>query len=642
MKIHDLMERFNLGESTDTEFKLAAGGLPASLWETYSAMANTDGGVIFLGISDQGRVKGLKDIHRLQADLWNGLNNRQKVNTNLLSNEDATAAELDGKTILIVRVPRASRYQRPIYVGADPITGTYRRNFEGDYHCVADEVRRMLADASDIPADARILEGFSLDDLDTESLEQYRNRFSHRSPSHPWLSEDVTGLLEKLGAWRKDRKTGTKGLTVAGLLMFGKQTAIQDPDAMPQYHLDFREKLSDSPDSRWTDRLTPDGTWAGNLFQFHQRVLGLLTRDLKIPFKLQPDLFSQDQTPVHEAVREALVNALIHADYRGAGGVVIERFRDRIELSNPGPLLISFDQLLSGGLSECRNKSLQRMFQMIGGGEKAGSGVGKIRKGWQWRQWRSPGFREQVQPDRVLLVMPMVSLLPPESLASLHRRFGTRIDSLDARQTQALVTAQIEGSVTNARLQELSHDHPSDITGLLQGLAARGLLVQRGKKRGSYYRLSLGDVKKPEGSVEYLPGDSERLPGDSERLPGDSERLPGDSERLPGDSQQWDDGDWTDRTKKEGEQKILERLAAPVATSGKAPQWLVRQTIVELCRGRFLTLPELGALLKRHPTGLRQRHLKAMIAKGIIELKHPNEPNRPDQAYTTKDKTTRL
>ena len=195
----------------------------------------------------------------------------------------------------------------------------------------------MLADQAEEPADSRILDHFGIDDLDKPSLKQYRQRFAARSPdsslARHWTTE---AFMDKLGGWRKDRTTGQEGLTVAGLLMFGKDEAIRDPAAIPEYHLDYREKLSDDPSVRWTDRLTIDGTWVANLFQFYQRVIQRLTADLKIPFQLGADLFRKDDTIVHEAIREALVNALIHADYRGQGGIVIEKYRDRFELSNPG------------------------------------------------------------------------------------------------------------------------------------------------------------------------------------------------------------------------------------------------------------------------------------------------------------------
>ena len=382
MDVSEILLATNTGETSDWEFKSARGGLPNSLWESYSAMANTDGGTLILGVENDGRISGLAQPTKMLTDFWSAINNRGKVNLNLLSNSDVRIVEIEGHSVLVIQIPRASRRQRPVFVNQNPLTGTYRRNYEGDYHCSQDEVGRMLADQSEVPADSMILEGFGLNDLDPASLQQYRNRFSAREPQHPWLSEDINGLLIKLGGWRTDRQSKLEGLTVAGLLMFGKDEAIRDPSALPQYQVDYREKLSTDPQVRWTDRLTIDGTWVGNLFQFYQRVIGRLTTDLKIPFKLSDDLFRKDDTIVHEAIREATVNAIVHADYRGQGGIVIEKYPNRIELSNPGLLLVSVEQMLRGGVSECRNKSLQLMFQQIGGGEKAGSGIDKIRQGW--------------------------------------------------------------------------------------------------------------------------------------------------------------------------------------------------------------------------------------------------------------------
>src|SRR5690606_13588212 len=106
------------------------------------------------------------------------------------------------------------------------------------------------------------------------------------------------------------------GLTLAGLLMFGRSEALRDPAATPRFMVDYREKMS--PDVRWTDREHPDGTWEGNLFQSYQRVWPKLIRGLAVPFKLE-DGQRKDETLVHEALREAFVNALIHADHSVAG-----------------------------------------------------------------------------------------------------------------------------------------------------------------------------------------------------------------------------------------------------------------------------------------------------------------------------------
>ena len=168
-----------------------------------------------------------------------------------------------------------------------------------------------------------------------------------------------------------------------------------------------------------------DGTWAGNLFQFYLQVIQRLSAELKVPFQLDADLFRKGETSVHEAIREVLVNALIHADYQGQGGVVVERYINRFEFSNPGTLLVSMDQLMAGNVSECRNKALQNMFTMFGAAERAGSGVDKIRRGWQSQHWRMPRVSEQLQPDRVMWMLPMVSLIPDESLERLKRQFGS-------------------------------------------------------------------------------------------------------------------------------------------------------------------------------------------------------------------------
>ena len=253
MNASEILSAMDAGEDKDWEFKSAKGGTPRSLWETYSAMANTDGGVIVLGVKEHEgdfEVQGLDDAAKTEKDFWTTINNRGKVSVNLLASDDVRIVPVIGKSVLIVKVPRATRRQRPVFVGQNPLEGTYRRHGDGDYLCSREEVGRMLADQADYPADCEILTGFRLEDLDKRSLDQYRNRFASRSPAHPWLKSDDRGVLEKIGGWRTDRASGQEGLTVAGLLMFGKDEAIRDPAAIPQYHVDYRERLSSDPLSR--------------------------------------------------------------------------------------------------------------------------------------------------------------------------------------------------------------------------------------------------------------------------------------------------------------------------------------------------------------------------------------------------------
>ena len=406
------------------------------------------------------------------------------------------------------------------------------------------------------------------------------------------------GLLVKLGGWRRDRNSGVEGLTVAGLLMFGTDEAIRE--AVPHYHVDYREKLSTDPDIRWTDRLTVDGTWPANLYNFYLRVIRRLALDLKLPFQLDTDLIRRGETVVHESIREALVNALIHADFQGQGGIVVEKYPDRFEFSNPGSLLISFDQLLHGGVSECRNKSLQCMFMMIGGAEKAGSGVDKIRRGWQSQHWRTPAVREQMQPDRVQWMLPMVSLIPEESLARLTGFFGTKFSRFTKLEVQALVTADLERSVDNARMRQITGGHAADMTKLLQTLVAKGALSQEGQGRWTRYRLP--------ALLHSLPNEADSL-----HKPGHSLHKHGDSLHNG---------------------KLL-AIAAPALNQQRLPPKEMEKILLELCRERWLTRNEIAALVNRNAESLRQRYINPMVEHGLLRLRYPEKPNRTDQAYTT-------
>ncbi len=621
----DLFDRIlhatHIGESTDWEFKSAKGGFPGSFWETYSAMANSEGGWVILGVREKDQkaeLDGLsaEQVERYKKALWDGLNDRGKVNINLLQSHHVQDVAMGDVRLLVIEVPRATRMQRPVYLGGNPLGGNpYRRRHEGDYHCSDAEVRRMFSDADEMSRDYRILKGFHLSDLDEPTLAQYRQLLKASKVDHPWATLPDKELLEKLGGWRRDKNSGEEGLTLAGLLMFGKDQAIRDPDATPAYFVDYREKLN--PEIRWTDRIVPDGTWEANLFQFFHRVIPKLYAGLPTPFQLVGSL-RRDYTPAHEALREAFVNSLIHGDYTGAGGVVVERYPDRFLFHNPGVLLISQEQYRQGGVSECRNRALQRMFSMIGGGEKAGSGVDKIHLGWSSNHWRAPKLTLTDSPDRVWLELPMVSLIPDSALAFLKARFGAGLDTLSVPERHALATAHLESAVSNIRLQEILADHKADITCMLQGLCERGFLARNGRGRWTTYL-----IPDPQSSRNDLL-DSLHSAGDSLHSAGDS--LHSDAPKTL--TKEMTPLEWS----------ALEKRAEPIAGKSRVSTSVMEAALLEICMERYLTLEQLGRLVNRDPENLRHRYLKPLIMQGRIRLRFPNQLNRPDQAYTTVDK----
>ena len=100
-------------------------------------------------------------------------------------------------------------------------------------------------------------------------------------------------------------------------------------------------------------------------------------------------------------MREAFANSLTHAAYTVRGNIVIDRYFDRIVLSNPGTMLVSVEEYYEGGHSVCRNPIIQKMFVFLGIGEKGGTGADVIAKGWRDNGWSTPTVEEKSNPDRI-------------------------------------------------------------------------------------------------------------------------------------------------------------------------------------------------------------------------------------------------
>lgn len=138
-------------ENNRVEAKKALGGLPKSIWETYSAFANTLGGIILLGVEENPDKSlhpvDLPDPDSLIREFWDLVNDPDKVSTNILSPEDVFPLVVDGKDIIVIHVPRADKNDRPIYIDGNP-TNAYYRNGEGDYRC--DEEEYQAAESNGI------------------------------------------------------------------------------------------------------------------------------------------------------------------------------------------------------------------------------------------------------------------------------------------------------------------------------------------------------------------------------------------------------------------------------------------------------------------------------------------------------------
>ncbi|MDD7288377.1 MAG: putative DNA binding domain-containing protein [Clostridiales bacterium] len=392
----DLNNIMRYHENNRIEAKKAAGGFPHSLWETYSAFANTIGGLILLGVEEsrdkQLTVTGVPDARGYVDVVWRTVRDPAKVSANVLSEEDVAVHPIDGKEVLVISVPRANRRQRPVYIGDSPFTGSYRRDGEGDYHCSADEVRAMLRDRDDAPADLAVLEGRSPQDLSQETLRQFRLLMAMRRPEHPWNFLPDDQFLPAAGVLGRGKDGKSLHPTLAGLLLLGRRNALKE--VFPQLKLEYRET-----DTGFRLTTSQPGS-PENLFEFYTLVSRRLTAVSSL-------LAEGNRDELAAAMREAVLNAILHADYFSRGGLTIQRTDTALQVTNGGLLRVSPDEARAGGAADPRNVVLTRLFSLV----KLGSGAGKGLKGiyavWAQQGWSAPVLSEGFKAGITSLSLPL-------------------------------------------------------------------------------------------------------------------------------------------------------------------------------------------------------------------------------------------
>ena len=472
-------------ENNRIEAKKAMGGLPRSFWETYSAFANTLGGIILLGVEEWPdktlHAIDLPDPDRLIKEFWNIVNNPNKTSVNILSSKDVFMQEVDGNHIVVINVPRAERSYRPVYVDGNPLS-TYRRNGEGDYKCTKEEYQAMVRDASVKTQDMLVLNEMDMSVFNRESVRSYRQRMRLSRPGHVWEALEDEDFLLKLGAVGIG-SDGKRHPTSAGLLMFGNEYDIVRE--YNSYFLDYQEQYD--TDTRWTDRMiSSSGDWSGNVYDFYFRVYNKLTQDIKVPFKMEGGT-RVDDTSVHQALREALANCLVNADYYGRQGLVIIKKRDSIIMSNPGNFRIEIDTAKSGGVSDPRNGTMLKMFNLIDIGERAGSGIPNIFRVWREQGWTAPVISESFEPDRIMLSL---AFKKSDDKKVTIKSDDKKVTIKTARQKNEIIMYLTDhASAKNADIAELLGVKSTRVKQLLKELLDEDVIVAEGSNKNRVYKL---------------------------------------------------------------------------------------------------------------------------------------------------------
>lgn len=375
-------------ENNRIEAKRSLGGLPKSIWETYSAFANTLGGIILLGVEEY-RDKtfhaiDLPNTQGLIDEFWQIINDKGKVSKNILTKNDVSVETIDGKSIIAIRVPRAARHERPIYIDNSLYKGSYRRGGEGDYKCTAEEVDSMVRAARGL-SDQKAMAEFDLQSIKFDSFERYRKR----------MGENDADLISVGGAVDIN---GVLTPTAAGLLMFGKTEYIKK--AFPDYSLRYHEGCDCIQDL--------------NVFDFYEEA------------EKRFEGISRGCVDIQSSICEALANCLINTDYLLPWGSEVKVEESGITFINSGALRIDVERAMVGGVSDPANPLLKSMFKAIEVGKSVGGGIPNIYSVWEKAGYPSPILKEHFSPDKVEFQLPFKSSLEKRKSVSVKEGYAYR------------------------------------------------------------------------------------------------------------------------------------------------------------------------------------------------------------------------
>lgn len=669
-----LLERIGADEDAELEYKGARDQLPSTLWETVSAFANTRGGWIVLGVKDgrPPRIEGVSDPRKLVKSFFDTQHTRNKLSRSMCNDDDVTIHTMDEVSIVAIRVPVASRHDRPVYIDGNALTGTYIRRGEGDYRCSPAEVQIMIRDSAIKPPDTRVLSDFDLQDLETTAVATYRQLFRSAKPSHVWNRLDDAAFLQAVGAAGQDRQRGTMHPTVAGLLMLGKEEAIR---AWRFRHLiDFRVWNGDyREDRRWDHR----EDWGGNLLSAFNLIYPQLTSGLQVPFALS-GAFRSSETAAHVALRESLVNLLIHADYAEQTPSLIEKSSVGYSFRNPGASLLPRQSILDGKLSALRNPGLAFLFRMIGLAEEAGSGIVTIVHSWRSLGLQMPTINSGAQRHEFELHLRNVHLLEDIDRAWLLRMGQSFTES----EQLALVEARLSERVSNASLRTRTALHPTDATTCLTGLRNGGFLERFDSGRAAYYTLSqtardalqhaqaevsgqmplpltiqhvtphdadvdddpsLGHNDPGLGHSDVSLGDNDPSLGHNDLSLEDNDPSLGDNDvRLGHSDPSFRDNDpsFGSNTLSSGEsgrgssdaRAELRRIAHPMRMQARVSAQTRDRVILELCAIQALSAQDIRGLIERDMSIVHDA-LRKLVRQGALVQTFPEQPTHPQQRY---------
>ena len=376
--IDEIKELIQNREKIDVEFKESKHALTKDVFDTVCSFNNRNGGHILLGVNDQREIIGVikNKVDKVIKDFTTSINNPQKMYLPLYLTPEVF--DIDGKIVIYIRVPEG--YQVCRHNGR-----IWDRSYEGDVNITdrAELVYKMYGRKQGSYFVNKVYPNLDMDFLDVSIIDKAKKMAMARNKNHVWEKMDYEEILRSANLILTDPETKREGITLAAILLFGKDNSIMS--VLPQHKTDaiFRVENKD----RYDDR----DVVITNLIDSYDRLIKFGQKHLNDLFVLDGMVNVNARDRI---LREIVSNTLAHRDYSSGypAKMIIDDEKITVENSNLAHGMGVLD--LQKFEPFPKNPAISKVFREIGIADELGSGMRNTYKYTQLYSGQNPLFEE--------------------------------------------------------------------------------------------------------------------------------------------------------------------------------------------------------------------------------------------------------
>ena len=639
MELQELLRRVELTDEVDRIEVKTGEALGKSARETISAFANEPGmggGHLVFGVRRARQTDlfgrryeavGVSDPDKLQSDMASACASEfSAVIRPEFQVESVPGGE--GRALVASFVPEAPDSEKPVFIKArGEHNGSFRRIGPTDQKCRSEDFQRFALARAGQSEDEIPQVGLGPDPFDEAALARYRQLVGDWRSGAPQLELSDERLLRALHA--VTTHGGQEVPTLAGLLLFGRWEALRRQ--APAHRIDYIRV----PGNKWV----PDPARRYDSVPFLASLLETLPRAVRAVMADVPKAFALDEGELQRrdvpripelAVREAIVNAVAHRDYRVRQPIQIIRFDNRLEIRNPGFSLKNPDDLGEPG-SLSRNEHILEVLQETRWAEAKGTGVAAMRAEMKTAGLAPPFFDSNRTSNQFIVRFSFHHFLNEEDWAWLAR---FRDFALDEDDLKALLLVREMGQVHNAAYRDLNDVDTLTASQRLRRLCEAEVLEKRGRSVATHYVFGiaalrvLGDVGPPARKDPVREGKGEESTKTREKPTKTEEQST--MVRASRGNVASDAGP--------SREALLTRLPESLAAElrvlpGHVPTERMQALIVRTCEVGPHSRGEIATLLSRNEHHVRTFLIRPLLKQKRLRHTIPDEPRHRDQRY---------